>query len=39
VLQTSLPHGTEQELMKALHGDNSSAPAWERPAAGAVARA
>jgi uncharacterized membrane protein len=39
VLQTSLPHGTEQELMKALHGDNSSAPAWERPAAAAVARA
>lgn len=30
---------TEQELMKALHGDNSSAPTWERPADAAVARA
>ena len=28
VLQTSLPHDTEQELMKALHGDDPAAPTW-----------
>jgi uncharacterized membrane protein len=38
VLQTSLPHDAEQQLMKALHGDDPAAPTWERPAsAGASA--
>jgi uncharacterized membrane protein len=32
VLQTSLPHDAEQQLMKALHGDNPAAPTWEQPA-------
>ena len=33
VLQTSLPHEAEQQLMQALHGDDPSAPTWEqRPA-------
>ena len=33
VLQTSLPHDAEQQLMKALHGDDPSAPTWSsRPA-------
>jgi uncharacterized membrane protein len=32
VLQTSLPHGTEQQLMKALHGDDPAAPTWEQSA-------
>ena len=31
VLQTSLPHDAEQQLMKALHGDDPSAPTWEQP--------
>ena len=30
VLQTSLPHDAEQQLMKALHGDNPAAPTWEQ---------
>ena len=29
VLKTSLPRDAEQELMKALHGDNPDAPTWE----------
>lgn len=33
VLQTSLPHDAEQQLMKALHGDDPNAPTWEQPAA------
>lgn len=32
VLQTSLAHDAEQQLMKALHGDDPSAPTWEQPA-------
>lgn len=28
VLQTSLSHDAEQELMKALHGDDKAAPTW-----------
>jgi uncharacterized membrane protein len=32
VLKTSLPHDAEQQLMKALHGDDSSAPTWQQPA-------
>jgi hypothetical protein len=32
VLKTSLPHDAEQQLMKALHGDDPSAPAWKPPA-------
>jgi uncharacterized membrane protein len=38
VLQTSLSHDAEQQLMKALHGDDPSAPTWQQPAsAGAQA--
>jgi len=38
VLQTSLSHDAEQELMKALHGEDRSAPTWEQPrSAGATA--
>jgi uncharacterized membrane protein len=38
VLQTSLPHDAEQQLMKALHGDDPAAPTWEQPSsAGAQA--
>ena len=38
VLKTSLPHDAEQQLMKALHGDDPSAPTWQQPAsAGAQA--
>jgi uncharacterized membrane protein len=33
VLRTSLSHQQEQELMKALHGDDPSAPTWEQSAA------
>jgi uncharacterized membrane protein len=33
VLQTSLPHDAEQQLMKALHGDDPNAPTWAHPAA------
>jgi hypothetical protein len=29
VLQTSLSHDAEQQLMKALHGDDPTAPTWE----------
>ena len=37
-LKTSLPHDAEQQLMKALHGDDPSAPTWLQPAsAGAQA--
>ena len=32
VLQTSLPHDAEQQLMKALHGDDPAAPTWQQPA-------
>jgi uncharacterized membrane protein len=32
-LKTSLPRDAEQQLMKALHGDDPSAPTWEQPAA------
>lgn len=39
VLQTSLPHDAEQQLMKALHGDDPSAPTWEQPAGQAGATA
>jgi uncharacterized membrane protein len=31
VLQTSLPHDAEQQLMKTLHGDDPTAPTWEQP--------
>jgi uncharacterized membrane protein len=31
VLQTSLTHDAEQQLMKALHGDDQAAPTWEQP--------
>ena len=38
VLQTSLPRDAEQQLMKALHGDDPAAPTWEqRASAGAQA--
>jgi uncharacterized membrane protein len=38
VLQTSLPHDAEQQLMQALHGDDPAAPTWQQPAsAGAQA--
>jgi uncharacterized membrane protein len=38
VLKTSLPHDAEQQLMKALHGDDPAAPTWQQPAsAGAQA--
>lgn len=37
VLQTSLPRDAEQQLMKALHGEDPSAPTWEPAAAGAQA--
>ena len=33
VLQTSLPHDAEQQLMKALHGDDRTAATWEPSAA------
>jgi hypothetical protein len=32
VLKISLPHDAEQQLMKALHGDDPSAPTWKQPA-------
>jgi len=32
VLKTSLPHDAEQQLMKALHGGDPSAPTWKQPA-------
>jgi uncharacterized membrane protein len=37
VLQTSLPRDAEQQLMKALHGEDPNAPTWELAAAGAQA--
>jgi uncharacterized membrane protein len=38
VLKTSLPYDAEQQLMKALHGDDPSTAAWQQPAsAGAQA--
>ena len=35
VLQTSLPHDAEKQLMKALHGDDPAAPTWQQPVASA----
>jgi uncharacterized membrane protein len=32
VLKPSLPHDAEQQLMKALHGDDPSASTWQQPA-------
>jgi uncharacterized membrane protein len=37
VLQTSLTHDAEQQLMKALHGDDQAAATWEH--AGSASRA
>jgi uncharacterized membrane protein len=37
VLQTSLTHDAEQQLMKALHGDDQAAPTWEQPQSAAKA--
>src|ERR1700753_2915201 len=37
VLQTSLSHEAEQQLMRTLHGDDPKAPTWEQPAASAGA--
>jgi len=39
VLQTSLSHEAEQQLMKILHGENPKAPTWEQPEASAGAPA
>jgi uncharacterized membrane protein len=39
VLQTSLTHGAEQDLMKALHGDAVAAGNWERSPQSAGAQA
>ena len=36
VLKTSLPHDAEQRLMKALHGDDPSAPTWQQHTATAA---
>ena len=36
VLQTSLPHDAEQQLMKALHGDDPKAPTWQQDPATAA---
>ena len=33
VLRSSLTRDSEQQLMKALHGDDPTAPTWEQPAA------
>jgi uncharacterized membrane protein len=33
VLQTSLTHDAEQQLMKALHGEDPAAPTWEQQSA------
>ena len=38
VLQTSLTHDAEQQLMKALHGEDPAAPTWEQQAASAGAQ-
>src|ERR1700735_1009406 len=32
VLQTSLPHDAEQQLMQTLHGTDTAAPTWEHAA-------
>jgi uncharacterized membrane protein len=37
VLQTSLPHDAEQQLMKALHGEDVTAPTWEHASTGPTA--
>jgi uncharacterized membrane protein len=37
VLQTSLPRDAEQQLMKALHGEDQNAPTWEPAASGVQA--
>jgi uncharacterized membrane protein len=39
VLRTSLSRDAEQELMKALHGDDPSAPTWEQSSASAGTKA
>jgi len=39
VLRTSLSREQEQELMKALHGDDPSAPTWEQSPAPAGSQA
>ena len=39
VLQSSLSHEAEQQLMKILHGENPKAPTWEQPEASAGAPA
>jgi uncharacterized membrane protein len=31
ILQTSLPRDAEQQLMKALHGDDQAAATWQQP--------
>ena len=36
VLKTSLPHDAEQQLMKALHGDDPKAPTWQQDPATAA---
>jgi uncharacterized membrane protein len=38
VLQTSLPRDAEQQVMRALHGEDPNAPTWQ-PAASAAAQA
>jgi uncharacterized membrane protein len=38
VLQTSLTHDAEQQLMKALHGEDPAAPTWEQQSASAGAQ-
>ena len=37
VLKTSRPHDAEQQLMKAPHGDDPSAPTWQQQPASAGA--
>jgi uncharacterized membrane protein len=37
VLQTSLPHDAEQQLMRTLHGDDPAAPTWEQPSSAGAA--
>jgi uncharacterized membrane protein len=39
VLRTSLTHDAEQQLMKALHGDDPSAGTWDKASTSADARA
>ena len=38
ILRTSLPHDAEQQLMKALHGEDSAAPTWQQPESAQAAR-